>query len=249
MTNLAIDGYVSSASALANFRNLIDGGDFTVNPWQRGTSFTGIANTLAYGADRFFAVGGASSSISMSKQANTDVAGFSQALQWGRANGNANTAVLNLGQVLETADSIRMQAQPVTLSFYAKGGANAPAAVNVQLIAGTGADQSAANMVAGSWTGQNNVISSSFAPTTTTIGTHLPARSRPTPRNSASSSPMPRRGPPGRTSGCSSWASSSKPARRRPFSSTATSRWSSRSASATSTRRTSRPPASSWRRA
>src|ERR1700684_364214 len=48
---------------VAHFRHLIDGGDFTVNPWQRGNSFTAIASTLTYTADRFFAVGGASSAI------------------------------------------------------------------------------------------------------------------------------------------------------------------------------------------
>ena len=166
MTNLAIDGLISSPSFLANFKNVLDGGDFTVNPWQRGTSFTGIANTLTYGADRWFAVGGASSSIAMSKQANTDVAGLAQALQWGRTNGNANTAVINLGQVMETADAIRLQGQPITLSFWVKGGANAPASINVQVIAGTGTDQSAANLVAGAWTGQASVVNATLAPTT-----------------------------------------------------------------------------------
>src|SRR5215468_11263326 len=96
-------------SQLAFPRNIVDGGDFTVNPWQRGTSFTGIANTLTYTADRFFAVGGASSSISASRQSVTAVPGFSKALQFGRANGNGNTAVITLGQVIETADVIRMQ--------------------------------------------------------------------------------------------------------------------------------------------
>jgi hypothetical protein len=35
-----------------SFRNKIIGGDFTTNPWQRGTSFTGLAHE-AFGADRF----------------------------------------------------------------------------------------------------------------------------------------------------------------------------------------------------
>jgi hypothetical protein len=40
-------------SQLALPRNIIDGGDFTTNPWQRGTSFTAIASTVTYAADRF----------------------------------------------------------------------------------------------------------------------------------------------------------------------------------------------------
>ncbi len=137
-------------------RNLIDGGDFTTNPFQRGTSFTGITNTLTYTADRWFAVGGASSSISVSQQATTAVPTFSNSLQFGRANGNANTAVISLGQVIESADSVRAQGQQVTLSFWAQAGATwspANGNLNVQINSGTGTNQSAANMVAGTWTG------------------------------------------------------------------------------------------------
>jgi hypothetical protein len=144
-------------SQLALPRNIIDGGDFTINPWQRGTSFAGIANTLTYTADRFFAVGGASSSITVAQVAGiTAVPGFSQALQFGRASGNANTAVISLGQVVETLDSIRLQGQVVTLSFWALAGANwspAGGALNVLIASGTGANQSAASFAAATWNG------------------------------------------------------------------------------------------------
>jgi hypothetical protein len=155
----------AAAQPLANFRNMIDGGDFTINPFQRGTSFTAISNTVTYGADRWFAVGGASSSISMSQQAQTDVVGFSKSLRFGRGSGT-DTAVINLGQVIETADAIRAQGQQVTLSFWAKAGAQfsaANSALTVQVVSGTGSNQSAANMVAGSWTGQANLVNASQA--------------------------------------------------------------------------------------
>jgi hypothetical protein len=124
-------------SLLALPRNVIDGGDFTTNPWQRGTSFTSIANTLTYAADRWFAAGGASSSISVSQQAVTAVPSFGNALQFGRANTNANTAVITLGQVIESAYSVRAQGQQVTLSFWAQAGANwspANGNLNVQIV-------------------------------------------------------------------------------------------------------------------
>jgi hypothetical protein len=144
-------------SQLAFPRNIIDGGDFTTNPWQRGTSFSGIASTLTYTADRFFAVGGAASSISVSQVTGvTAVPGFTQALQFGRAAANANTAVITLGQIVETLDAIRAQGQTVTLSFWALAGANwSPTSgnLNVQLVSGTGTNQSAASAVAGTWTG------------------------------------------------------------------------------------------------
>ena len=159
----------AAAQPVANFRNMIDGGDFSINPFQRGTSFSAIANTLTYTADRFFAVGGASSSISVSQQSQTDVAGFNKSLRFGRGSGT-DTATINLGQVLETADSIRAQGQQVTLSFWAKAGSQFSAlssALTVQVVSGTGTDQLAANLVAGSWTGQANVINASQAITTT----------------------------------------------------------------------------------
>ena len=50
----------------ANFRNLIDGGDFSINPFQRNIPglplrriATPISTTPTYFADRFFAVGSA----------------------------------------------------------------------------------------------------------------------------------------------------------------------------------------------
>jgi hypothetical protein len=162
--DLLDEGAIMSAPAPAQFRNLIDGGDFTVNPFQRGTSFTGITSTVTYTADRFFAVGGASSSISVSQQANTSIPGFSQALQFGRANANTNTANIYLGQVLETADSIRAQGQTVTFSFWAAAGALFSGAnLSVQVVSGTGTNQSSANLVAGSWTGASNVINTTQA--------------------------------------------------------------------------------------
>ena len=151
-----VDDYYTQLSAQqpwANFRNTIDGGDFTTNPWQRGTTFSAIANTLTYTADRFFAVGGSSSSISVSQQAQTDVAGFGNSLRWGRG-GGTNTATINLGQVLETLDCVRFQGRLVTLSFWAKAGAQFSAtnsALTVQLNHSTTAgNDTAAHLVAAS---------------------------------------------------------------------------------------------------
>jgi hypothetical protein len=163
----------SATSMVANFRNLLDGGDFTVNPFQRGTSQAAdISSTLTYMADRFFTVGGASSQINWSKQADTAVATFSQALRWQRKAANADTAAIKMGQVVETADSIRAQGQAVTLQFWVKCGANflaSSASFTAQIVSGTGTDQSAANLAAGSWTGQNVVASAVVNPTTSDV--------------------------------------------------------------------------------
>lgn len=166
---------LSQLGGIAVPRNLLDGGDFTVNPWQRGTSFTGITNSVTYGADRWFAIGGASSSISMSQQTITagTLPGFGNALQWGRAAANANTAVIKLGQVIETGDAIRAQGQPLCLSFYAIAGANlsaAGSAITVSVYGGTGTNDTAANMVAGSWTNQKTLYTGTVSITNTAWG-------------------------------------------------------------------------------
>ena len=155
------------------FLNMIEGGDFTVNPWQRNIAglatanviTTAISNTLTYFADRFFAVGGASAEILMAKLADTTLPGFTSSLKYSRKASNADTAVVRFGQVLETANSVKCQGQPVTLSFWAKAGANfsaASAAVTIAIFSGTGTNQSAANMVAGSWTGQATVATATI---------------------------------------------------------------------------------------
>jgi hypothetical protein len=111
---------------LGNFRNIVDGGDFTTNPWQRGTPVTSINTSVAYGPDRFFAAAaaGASSSITLTQVADTSINGFNQNCKVQRANSNSDTHAINFGQVLESADCIKAQNQQVTLSFWAKKGAN-----------------------------------------------------------------------------------------------------------------------------
>lgn len=140
----------------AAFKNYLLGGDFSTNPWQRGTSFAAIANTLTYTADRWFALGGASSSIAVSQQANTESAGTGHALRFQRTAANADTAVIALGQALTTSQSRQLQGKQVVLSFRAKAGANySPVGgqLDIVIASGTGTDGSAANLVAGSWTG------------------------------------------------------------------------------------------------
>lgn len=153
-----------AANPLANFRNLFDGGDFTVNPWQRnvaglatsGVLTTAITSTPGYFPDRWFAVSGSGSgSVLMSQIADTTVPGFSQSCLVQRSSANANTAAITFGQVIESADAIKTQGQYVTFSFYARQAANySGGSLSVALNYGTGSNQSAANLVAGSWTGQ-----------------------------------------------------------------------------------------------
>jgi hypothetical protein len=154
-------------SPFANFRNLIDGGDFSINPFQRnipglasgGVIATPISMTPVYFADRFFAAGSAATAILMAAVADASIAGFSQDLKISRQAGNASLATINVGQVLETFDSLRCQGQTVTLSFWAKAGATfSGSGLTAQVIAGSGFNQSAASLVAGTWASASQVV-------------------------------------------------------------------------------------------
>lgn len=72
------DGYLTNAKLAFDggafgFRNKIIGGDFTTNPWQRGTSFAAILNT-AYSADRWTNVNTSAAVFSILKTADAPTA-------------------------------------------------------------------------------------------------------------------------------------------------------------------------------
>jgi len=70
--------------------------------------------------------------------------GFRYCARVQRVSGNTNTSQLQFIQTLETSNSIPLAGNPVTLSFYARKGANySPTsnALNVILASGTGTDQ------------------------------------------------------------------------------------------------------------
>ena len=161
-------------SLYSNPRNILDGSDATINPWQRGTSITSLGATSAtYTADRWFLFQSVSAtSAAMVKTANTSIAGFSSWFAWGRTQSSGSVSTLYLGQVLESLDSYRAQGQTVTLSFWAAyntgfTAGQTSATIGVTLIQGTGVDQSANSAVAGTWTGQTNLISSTQVLTST----------------------------------------------------------------------------------
>lgn len=99
--------------ATSNFRNILIGGDFSTNPYQRGTaSVTGITNTATYGPDRWFGAGAAGSSITLARTATSaTLAQFSQAMSLQRAAANADVTKICAGQIIETAVAQQYQGQ------------------------------------------------------------------------------------------------------------------------------------------
>jgi hypothetical protein len=159
------------AGVTAGKNGFINGG-FDV--WQRGTSTVGTAYN--YTADRWLNFRSAfASGATFSRIASTQT-GFQYALRLQRDSGNTGTDVIHLRQALETTDSLRFANQTVTVSFYARAGANFSAASSIlvsQIYQGEGTDQPANNMTG--WTSatvinQNNTLTTSwqrFTQTTT----------------------------------------------------------------------------------
>jgi len=88
--------------------------------WQRGTTFT--SGSAMYTADRWpISPNGGTMTIS---RINSDLTGFRYAMRVQRPQGGTTTAQIYLGQGLVTEDVIHMQGKQVTISFYARAGAN-----------------------------------------------------------------------------------------------------------------------------
>lgn len=146
---------ITSLSALTEptgFRNKVINGDMRIA--QRGTTYA-ITTSVTYGSlDRWFAIQTSSATATLSQVAGTD--GFYSMAKLSRNVGATTTTAIQMGQTFESTNSVALQGKTVTLSFYAKAGTNFSAAssnINVQIMTGTGTDQSASSMISGTWTG------------------------------------------------------------------------------------------------
>jgi hypothetical protein len=126
--------------------------------WQRGTSFSLAASTgFASGmtADRWQTATGANQACTISRQATGDTTNLpfiQYALRYQRNSGQTGTAGLFMAQNFETVNSIPFAGKTVTLSFYARKGADYSATSNafaVFLTTGTGTDQNTFNTFTG----------------------------------------------------------------------------------------------------
>jgi hypothetical protein len=142
-----------------------------VEIWQRGTAdVTLTAAAFTYWADRWFGARSAGTSGAKVKYvAASTLAGLPNAFRIQRDSGNTSTNDLYACYDLETKDSVRYAGQTVTLSFYARAGANyspTSSQVNVKLTSGTGTDQGG---YATTWTGSSSFISTNQAITTSWV--------------------------------------------------------------------------------
>ena len=137
--------------------------------WQRGTSFTTTNTTYLYSADRWDIYSG-TTGRTYSRQVTgdtTNLPNIQYCQRVARNSGNTNTTDLYLWTDFESVNAIPYAGKTVTLSFYARAGANYSATSNVliaRLISGTGTDQ---NYLHTGYTGQTTVIGQNATLTTT----------------------------------------------------------------------------------
>ena len=135
--------------------------------WQRGTS---IAGQQAYTADRWFKLRGSDAAgQTVSRQTTSDTTNL-PSIQYcarvQRAAANTSTEPLLFWNNFESVNSIPFAGKTITLSFYARAGANyssASSALTVLLYTGTGTDQATPY----AYTGAATPINSTATLTTT----------------------------------------------------------------------------------
>ena len=152
-------------SPYQGFRNKVINGNMSV--WQRGTSVA--VSTLGYTADRWFHQSYNGATISRQPTSDTSVLPNVQyCARVQRNSGVTSTNFMYFTQSMETQESIKVSGKTITLSFYARKGANFSATSNAfkaELFYGTGTDQ---NMIFG-YTGQAQLFTSTFTLTSSWV--------------------------------------------------------------------------------
>jgi len=165
-TNGTINLLGQSVTTSAGKNAVINGG---MDIWQRGTSISVAASTAPYTVDRWTLAANANQASTVSRQATGDTTNLPTIQYCARVqrnSGQTGTGANYFAQSLETTNSIRYVGQSVTLSFYARKGANFSGASNLLgafLVSGTGTDQN----VITAYTGSATVATSDVTLTTT----------------------------------------------------------------------------------
>lgn len=163
----------SAASTGLNYSGTTQGNP-TINGafdiWQRGTSRATTGGTDFYVADRFYSYrGGSVTGSTVSRQSTNDTTNLpfiQYCARVQRDSGNTSTQPLALVSDFESTNSIPYAGRTITLSFYARAGANyspTSSALAVSLFTGTGTDQAIRN----GYTNQTTAISQTATLTTT----------------------------------------------------------------------------------
>jgi len=146
----AIDASLWSSGYGQAGKNAAINGSFQV--WQRGTSVAVTSAAAFYTADRWQTYGNSSQNTTFSQQPTGDTTNLPDIQYCARVqrnSGQTGTGTINFAQSLESINTRRFTGKPVTLSFYARRGANYSQtgnALGAYLYTGTGTDQ---NVISG----------------------------------------------------------------------------------------------------
>jgi len=135
------------------FRNLLINGDMRV---KQRSAFTTTTNAYQFTTDRWFVFSGVSTVGAPSYVTASTLTNFPNALRAQRQASNAGTAAIVLGQTIESADVNQIRGNAITISFWARAGANYSAtsnALGVYFVQGTGVDQGTNGAINQTWTG------------------------------------------------------------------------------------------------
>jgi hypothetical protein len=150
----------STIGAYAAGKNRIINGAFDI--WQRGTSIAVTTGTTVYTSDRWqVQANGVNNATTVSRQLTgdtTNLPNIQYCARVQRNSGQTGTTVSYFAQSLESANSIPLAGKTVTVSYYARAGANystGGSALGSVLVSGTGTDQS----ILTTYTGAATVVS------------------------------------------------------------------------------------------
>jgi len=159
------DNSMVGTAASLGMRNRLINGAFDI--WQRGTSFSNMSSSNTYVADRWSCYRqGYTANCTVSQVTGLSINGINRnALRMQRTAGDTSTQALNITQALESINSRDLAGQTVTLSFWARAGANfSPTSSQVLAViqSGTGTDETIRN----GFTGGTPLSSSNITLTT-----------------------------------------------------------------------------------
>lgn len=119
---VTIPSSLLSANGQGGFRNLLVGGDFALNLWQRGTTFTALTPTVAaMTADRWFTYS-SGNTVTITRQTGASdilpTQGLLASMRVSRPSGTDVTPIC-VGQYLSAKDSAVLVGKSAIFSFYA----------------------------------------------------------------------------------------------------------------------------------
>ena len=168
---LANDGTCTANITNRPNRNVVINGSFSI--WQRGTSINSQGNGQNdYTADRFAIGHNNSHMAAVTQQDGTGTnAGFRYCARIQRDSGNSQTDQIRFHTAFETNNVIPLRGKKLTLSFYARKGANYSEAnskiTNVLVATGENTDGNPNSYAGGGFTNASNIINGTDATLTT----------------------------------------------------------------------------------